>query len=271
MEGQNDTNQQTGLITAKEAKALFKQAGLSTATFYRYVQSGQIESVLPIGRQRGAKYPRNQVLAALGKHSITSSTFQQATPADMPEISVLLETFYSAKISVEKRTAWIERNPQVAYILRHDSKLIGCAFIMPLSEEKIIEILSNQIKPPTRPHEIDLYEAGKHYQLYSRATGVLQSVSKKQRRHWAARLIAGLIAVVLELGRNGIYIDRIYAQGDTKAGEHALRSLGFTQIDINAPTNRKNFVLDIPKSGSAFAMKYKESLNTWRAQNEEEA
>jgi len=269
MEDKSSITQQTELVTAQEAKRLFTQAGLSAATFYRYVQAGQIESILPTGRQRGAKYPKNQVLTALGKHSITPAVFSQATVEDMPEIATLLETFYNAKISVEKRGAWIQRNPQAVYILRHEGKLVGCTFLMPLSEEKITQILTSQIKPPTKPDEISLYEPGKQYTLYSRATVVLQSVSKKQRRHWAARLITGLINTVIELGRNGIIIDKIYAQGDTKAGERALRSLGFMQIELYAPTARRNFVLDMAKSGSLYAAKYRAALNTWKAQNEE--
>jgi len=271
-------------MTSQEAAQAFLEAGLSIPTFHRRVRSGEIESVLPEGKQRGAMYPREQVIAAINKRGnkyrktkkkvtnsnpLKPSTFSQATIEDMPEMATLLETFYNAKISIEKRGAWIQRNPQVAYILRHEGKLVGCTFLMPLSEEKITQILTSQIKPPTKPDEISLYEPGKHYTLYSRATGVLQSVNKKQRRHWAARLITGLINAVIELGRHGIIIDKIYAQGDTKAGEHALRSLGFMQIELNAPTTRKNFVLDMVKSGSLHATKYKAALNTWRAQNEE--
>jgi hypothetical protein len=95
-------------------------------------------------------------------------------------------------------------------------------------------------------------------------------VSKEQRRHWAARFIVGLAKAIIELGARGIYIDKIYAQGDTKAGERALRSLGFAQIDLNAPTTRKNYELDIARSGSVFAMRYKHALNVWRSMNEEE-
>ena len=270
MEDKKNTDQQRELITAQEAKRLFIQAGSSAATFYRHVQSGQIESILPEGRQKGAKYPKIQVLAALGKQSITPSTFSQATTADMPEMAVLLETFYKGKISVEKRSAWIERNPKVSYILRHNNQLVGCATIMPLKEEKILKILETQVKPATRPEEIYLYEPGKHYYLYARAIVVLQSASKRQRRHWAARLISELTEEIIKLGSMGIIIDKIYAQGDSVQGEHALRNLGFAQIDLNAPTMRKNFELDIPRSGSAFAMKYKHALNTWRMQNESE-
>jgi hypothetical protein len=266
MEDTNDTE----LITAQEAKKLFSQAGLSNATFYRYVQSKQIDSILPEGRQRGAKYKKSQVLAALGKHSITPSVFTQATIEDMPEIAVLLESFYHVKISVEKRGAWIKRNPKVTYILRNNGQLIGCGTIMPLPEEKILQILTTQVKPPTLPHEIPLYEPGEHYSLYVRACGVLQETDKRQRRHWAARLITGLVKAVIELGEMGIHIDRIYAQGDTKAGEKALKMLGFAQIELYVATNRKNYMLDTEKSGSVFAARYRAALDEWREKNIDE-
>jgi hypothetical protein len=282
MDNEISIEEQQDLVTAQEAREIFTRAGLSAATFHRRVGAGLIDSIMPQGRQRGALYPRNQVLAAIGEKAkkpkkkrksisnLKPSIFSRATPADMPDIAPLLISFYTQRISIEKRAAWIERNPDIAYMLKSEGKVVGCAFIMPLSEEKIFQILSSQVKPPTRPAEIALYEPGKHVHLYVRAVGVLQSVSKAQRKHWAARLIKGLARAVIQLGSKGIFIDKIYAQGDTKAGEHALRMLGFSQIEINASTSRKNYMLDVQKSGSVWAMKYKHTLNTWRAYNEEE-
>ncbi len=270
------------LMTAQEAIQAFTLAGLSGPTFRRRVRSGHIESILPDGRQRGALYPRSQVLAAIHEKSkgmkrrrkstshIKPSTFSRATPQDMKEIAPLLVSFYAARIDPQKRAAWIERNPEVAFILRCEGEAVGCAFVLPLPEQKILEIFSSQVKPPTRPHEILPYEPGKHVHLYVRAVGVLQTVSKEQRRHWAARLIKELARAIINLGERGIYIDKIYAQGDTKAGERALRALGFTQIDLHTPTTRKNYVLDVAQSGSSFAMRYKHVLDVWRSDNEEE-
>ncbi len=270
------------LMTAQEAVQAFTAAGLSGPTFRRRVNEGRIDSILPEGRQRGALYPKSQVLATINEKprkpkrrrkstpSIKPSTFSLATPQDMIEIAPLLVSFYTPRIDPQKRAAWIERNPEVAFILRCEGEAVGCAFIMPLTEQKILEILSSQVKPPTRPHEILLYEPGKHTHLYVRAVGVLQTVSKEQRRHWAARFIKGLAKTIIDLGKKGIYIDKIYAQGDTKAGERALRSLGFAQIDLNTPTTRKNYLLDVAQSGSVFVMRYKHVLNVWRSLNEEE-
>jgi N-acetylglutamate synthase-like GNAT family acetyltransferase len=271
MNAEKHIEEQRDLMTSQEAKQAFLRAGLSEATFHRRVHAGQIEGILPEGRQRGALYPREQVLAAIGEKikkpgkkkstiSLKSATFSKATVQDMPEMAALLETFFS-RISIEKRAAWIERNPEIAYILRSGGKAVGCAFIIPLEEQKIMQILNAQIKPPTRPQDIDIYEPGKHYYLYIRSVVVLQSVSKPQRKHWAARLISELIRKIVELGARGIIIEKIYAQTDTRRVEHLLKVLGFTQI-ISA-TESKNFMLDIATSGSVFAIQYKQALNMW--------
>jgi len=271
------------LISTQEAIQLFANAQISGPTFHRWVREGIIHRYLPEGQKRGGKYSKAALLAAIQSRGdkyrrspsrvstpLHPTIFSQATPPDMVDIAPLLETFYTAKISVPKRAAWIERNPSICFLLRSQANVVGCAFIMPLSEEKIQEILSSQVKPPTRPEDIDEYQEGKHYSLYVRAVGVLQKGSKRQRKHWAAQLILGLVRSVVALGEQGIYLDSIYAQGDSPAGERVLRGLGFFQIDIPAPTNRRNYCLPIARSGAPFTMLYKARLSRWREQNEGE-
>jgi N-acetylglutamate synthase-like GNAT family acetyltransferase len=271
MDAENHVKAHHDLITSQEAKQVFIRAGLSEATFHRRVKAGRIESILPEGRQRGAMYPREQVIAAVGSNIkkkrkrkstiiLKSTVFRKATIQDMPVMAALLETAFS-RISIEKRAAWMERNPDIVYLLESEGRVVGCAFILPLEEQKILQILNAQIKPPTRPQDIHIYEPGKYYSLYVRSVIVLQSVSKSQRKHWAARLIAELIREIVELGARGIIIDKIYAQTDVKRVEHLLKMLGFTQI-VSA-TENKSFMLDIAASGSVFAMQYKKALNTW--------
>jgi N-acetylglutamate synthase-like GNAT family acetyltransferase len=214
---------------------------------------------------------KSEVLASINKtgkarkkvkltHIVKSAEFSKATIQDMPEVGELLRTFFS-KINIEKRRAWIEKNPEICTILRSDDKIIGCAFIVPLLEEKIMQILNAQIKPPTRPSDILLYEPGKHYCLYIRSVVVLQSVPKIQKRYWAAKLIGELIREIEKMGKKGILIDKIYAQTDIRHIEHLLKMLGFTQII--SPTAANNFVLDIAISGSLYAIKFRKSINTW--------
>jgi hypothetical protein len=271
MNAEKPMKEQRDLMTSQEAKQAFLRAGLSEATFHRRVHAGRIESILPEGRQRGAMYPREQVLAAIGEKNrlfgkgkshnrLKPALFSQATIQDMPEMAKLLETFFS-RINIEKRTTWLERNPDIAYILRSEKEIVGCAFIIPLEEQKIIRILDAQIKPSMYPQDIAIYEPGKHYYLYIRSVIVLQSVSKLQRKHWAAMLISGIIREIIALGTKGVIIEKVYAQTDSRRVEHLLKMLGFTQM-ISA-TESKNFVLDIATSGTTFAVQYKKALNTW--------
>jgi hypothetical protein len=273
--------QQEDMLTAREATNAFRDAGLSETTFRRRIKDGKIEKHLPEGRTRGALYPKAQVLAAIGeaakekkptRHSrprsgLKPTTFRKATTQDMPGMAMLLETFYKAKISVPKRSAWIERNPECAYVLRCEDKVVGCGFIMPLAPQKIMTIFAQAVKPATLPEEILLFEPDEPLHLYVRSVGVLQSVSKEQRTYWAVKMIIGLANVVIGLGARGIVIGKLYAQGDTKAGEHALKLLGFTQI--TSDTYRKNFMMDVATSGSEVAVRYKRALNAWRTQYEE--
>lgn len=216
-------------------------------------------------------YPKDQVIDAINKtgktrkkikpkNAVKPATFSKATMQDMPEIGDLLRTFFS-KINVEKRAAWIEKNPDVCCILRSDGKIVGCAFIMPLEEQKILKILNSQIKPPTRVQDILLYESGQHYTLYIRSVVVLQSVPKLQKRYWGAKLISEVIKEIVHLGSKGVVVDKIYAQTDTKHVERLLKVLGFSQII--SPAGSKNFLLDVVASGSVFALQYKDALNRW--------
>jgi hypothetical protein len=271
---------QEDMLTAREATKAFRDAGLSETTFRKRVKDGKIEKHLPKGRERGALYPRDQVLAIIAEtakepkrhpkphFSLKPTTFTQATPQEMSEIALLLETFYTTKINIEKRAAWIERNSEIAYILRCEGKAVGCAFLMPLTQEKIMTILSREVKPPTRPGEILLYESGKTVHLYLRSVVVWQGASKKQRRYWAARLILGLAKAVIGLGARGVIIEKIYAQVDTKAAEQVLKRIGFMQI--TSATVWKNFMLDMTASGAELAMRYKKALTAWHLQYEEE-
>lgn len=254
------------LLTSKQAKDAFKKAGLSEPTFHRRVQSGEIQAILEEGRQRGARYPRSQVMASINRtkskkikmaNVVKSATLDRATVQDMPEIGELLKTFFS-KVNVEKRTKWLEKNPEIGYVVRSEGKIVGCAFIVPLPEEKILKILDALVKPPTRSDDIPLFEAGKHYCLYARSVVVLPSESKIHRRYWAARLISGVIQEIIKMGERGIIIDKIYAQTDTGHVEKLLKRIGFSQLV--SPIGSKNFVLDIDSSGSIYAMQYKKAL-----------
>lgn len=268
------------MLTAREAIDAFRNAGLSETTFRKRIKDGKIEKHLPEGRDRGALYPRRQVLAVIGEekpkkpgrshHDLKPTAFLRATTQDMPEIAALLETLYKAKISSKKRAAWLEKNPEVAYVLRSEEKIVGCAFLMPLREEIILNSLQMEVKPAIKLSDILVYEPGSHVHLYLRSVGIVQkTVSKKQYKYWSMKLILGIAKSLVDLGSKGVIIEKIYAQGDTQHYQRALKVLGFVRISSPSALH-KNFVLDVSTCYEEIVMRYKRALNTWRAQNEEE-
>ncbi len=276
--------QQEEMVTARQAISMFRDAGLSEPTFRRRVRAGKIKGHLPEGRKRGALYPRDQVLTAIGegisgksakpkKHmqrlraDLKPATFMKATPEDMPEIADLLEALFSARPNVERWSAWIKRNTEIAYVLKSEGKIVGCGFVIPLREEKILSILAQEATPVTNPDEILLYEPGASVCLYVRSIGVIQTgVGSMQKKYWAEKLILGLTKAMIGLGARGVVIEKIYGRSDTRAGEHAMRSMGFTQIPTT--TSHKNFMIDVTISGLESIVRYKKALDTWRAKYE---
>lgn len=272
------------LITGRQGRALFKQAGLSTVTFQRRVMSGQIARIEPDVKSEGYLYPEEQVraaieaavmaqktreIAAVKQHGrryrmpLMPTVVEHAVPADMEGIAEVLRTTWG-HISIEKRRAWIARNPEAVLVLRSNDQIVGCAFLSPLPEEKILQILQSPVKPPTRADDIQVYESGKHYCVYMRSVVVTHHASRDQHVHWAAQLIQGIIHHIIGLSERGIILDRLYAQTNIRHVEHLLRCAGFTQMpaSVTAPENR-NYVLDVMTSGSPLLAQYQRAISKY--------
>jgi hypothetical protein len=271
---------QRKLISGKQSRQLFKRAGLSYVTFQRRVQAGQIDRITPETKTDGYLYPEDQVWDAIHaavlaqkasqkakasareyRMPIKVAKIEHAVPSDMEGIAEVLRGTWE-HISVEKRRAWIARNPEAVLVLKCEGEIVGCAFLSPLPEENILRILQSPVKPPTRTDDIQIYEPGKHYCVYMRSVVVRHDASREQHVHWAAQLIQGIIRHVIGLTERGIILDRLYAQTNIRHVEHLLRCAGFVQmpVAVTAPDNR-NYMLDVMTSGSPLLVQYQRRLS----------
>jgi hypothetical protein len=244
--------------------------------------------MLPSGRQRGAFYPADQVTAVIhseleakrqkqvkkrrashSAHNLRSTAFLKATCDDTVGITDLLAAVFGGRPNPERLAQWLQRNPDIAYILKSDGNIVGCGFILPLKEEKILDILHQDTTPPTYPDEILLFEPGVPTCLYVRSVCIQQEgVSRTQRRNWGSQLVRDLMKVILDLGLRGITLERIYTRSDTPDGERLSRHMGFTEIVTS--TWHRNFMIDAATSGLDAIVAYKRSLAKWRQANEGE-
>lgn len=254
----------SGFLSAKEA---IEELGITEGTFYSYIRKGTLHKHTPPGKKYSL-YSRQEVkhLADELKGFISPSKEQhkvaivsRGTVEDMPETGTLIEAIFGTYPNLERWSKWIEKNPEIFYLMRHEDKVVGCAFIMPLAKQRIDDILAHEITPPIEAKEIGLYTPGETVHLYIRTVGIDPTVSHEQKRVWGARIVTRLIRLIEDLGKRGIYIQTITSRSETKDGINLLRHFGFTEIET--VTSSRNFVIDVKQSGIPFIMKYKRALN----------
>jgi hypothetical protein len=251
--------------SAGEVKKLLD---ITDGMLYNYVRYGHLERVIPPGKKQGV-YRRSEVeKLALELNAFLAGSsegkkvvFSKVTPDDVPEhVRVTQEIFgKNTGLTVENRTAWINRNPDVSYQIRHDGEIIGCATLLPLPLERIEAILKDEVNSEETPaSEVGVYEPGQKYHIYAMGIGVTPLVSKHQKRLYGAKLIRGLEDAITELGRRGIEIETVTARSVTTDGVRLMRHLGFQRIP--SITRNHNFRMIINECDVPFIHPYKEAL-----------
>jgi hypothetical protein len=254
---------------AKEAQKIL---GMTYSALRNQVDAGNIRSIVPPGK-RQAVYLREDV-AQLAREmeaffvakQAAPSVFKKATEEDMPESVALSAAIFGGVniIPLERRIAWLKRNPDIDYILRHDSEMVGYASIVPLRPETLAPLLRDELlAKDITPDEIEEFKPGKPLQLYIMAMGIKPRLSKLEKRTYASRLLKGMRDVIIEMGKRGVVIDTIIARSEVPDGINILRHYGFTEVPSEVPGTR-NFIIEIEKSGIPALMEYKRELAAWK-------
>ncbi len=231
-----------------------------------YVQSGKIEHMVPSGRKQGF-YKRDDVdrlaraLDDLGEKSEKTGTqFERATKDDMPACVDLLISVFGGGNTVERRQQWIEKNPEVGYIVRSRGKVVGCAFVLPLTPEKI-DAIFNDLNPASiasiEPEDIQSLTPNEPAYLYVVSVGVKPG-SELAKRIRGQVLIRGLLRLLYDLARRDITIKLIAARSETKDGIRLMKHMGFTEVESH--TQNRNFIIEVERSGIPEIVQYKKIL-----------
>ena len=257
--------------------------GLDKSGFYYYVNTKQIKSysdttpaqydyqdIMKVREKRTQKLEKQRARSAITpiiKPKPKGATFTKMKPEDMTLIAPLIEELFGSYPDIERWSSLIAKNPDIAYMLISEGKTVGCGFIMPLTEQKILDIFSKEVTPPTFPDEVQDYHPGLEYYLYARTIGVTQTgISTTQRRFWGGMLVRNLMKSVIDLGSRGIIIKKIYGRSDTPEGLRLMHDMGFTQI--RTTTTHKNFVINVEASGLDVIIHYERALNQWRQKHQ---
>jgi len=246
--------------TAGETKAIL---GITDGMLYNYVDNEALERIIPPGKKQGV-YRRSQVdqlarelkVFVVTRKRITSN-FAKATKEDVPECAEISQAIFGAHFDVERQRAWMNKNPDICYIVKSEGKTVGYVLLLPLEQEKIERILREEesaLEIETR--EIGTFEPDKPLHLYMASIAIIPGITLTEKRMYAARLISGLMGILIDLGKQGILLETLVARSSTADGIRLMRGMGFTEVP--SITKRKNFIIEVGKSGIKEIMQYKQ-------------
>ncbi len=248
------------------AAQAMKVLQVTDGMFYNFVRNGDLEGVKLPGRKQSVyeKGKVNQLARELKAFVVTrqkhASVFERATVEDVPDCAKISdEIFGGAHFDVEKQIAWMKKNPDICYVVKNEGKVVGYVLMLPLDPKKIERILSEE----ERALDLDISDIGEFIQgkpinLYMASIAVTPSVTLTEKRAYGSRLVGGLLDVLINLGKRGIILETIVARSSKPDGIRLLRGIGFTEI-LSIST-RKNFLIEVEKSGIKEIVEYKEAL-----------
>lgn len=249
--------------TAAQVK---EKLGITQGMLYNYVRNGTLRPVVPPGKRHGV-YVRKEVDQLARELQLFVDTRQKhpaifskaTTKEEVFETTKLSDSIFGGHIDVDRQMVWLKRNPDIIYVLKSEDKVVGYAIILPLKPEKIEKLLrEEEYTVNIEPDEIEVFQPGIPLHLYGGAIGVIPGVSLAEKRVFGSRLIGGLLDTLIDMGRKGLVFETFVGRSTKPDGIRMLRNLGFTQIP--STTEKKNFVLDVKKSGAREAMQYKQAL-----------
>ncbi|HYU73345.1 MAG TPA: hypothetical protein VEL31_11760 [Ktedonobacteraceae bacterium] len=258
--------------TPKETRELL---GMTYSGLQNQVNIGNLHPVTPPGRKQKV-YPKKEVdelkaeleawLLSRQLEKAPPTRFVKATLDDMPPAVALAGTVFGGvnTISLETRVAWLQKNPDIDYLLKQEDQIVGYFSLIPLRLETIGDLLHRRrLAKDLTAEDILPYVPGAPVDLYAMAIGVRSGVSLGQKRRWGEKLLLGARRVIVELGHRGIIIRAIKAHSSTPDGINLMRHIGFTEVVSSIP-GMHDFVIDVERSGLPFMLDYKAALKAWQ-------
>lgn len=268
-----------GYYTSTEVKNILNISGAMIAN---YVEKGKIKHIVPPGRTHGFYLKKdvdnlaNELDAFFNLEEENETvTFTAATPSDIPGCVALNRELFTASTYADDTTLvnkwinWIQKNPEIIYILKRNEEVVGIVTILPFKPkskkfQKILRgdtsILLGDID--IAANDIEEYKEGSRILLYIAEIGVKPSLNKEFRRKYGAKLISRFMDIIANLGSRGVILEEILSVGATKSGIRLLQHFGFSEIMFTRSDTRL-FEIDIQKSGAPVMKAYREALEQY--------
>ena len=252
-----------------------RKLGITEPALRNLVNQRKLRKIVPPGREYGV-YLREEVdtfaekwLAFLTAKEPPKTTFEIAKSEDMKAVYELSKRAIGPTMSAEVRQAWLKKNPESCYIVKHDDKVVAFFHLLPVKHECLMSFMRGEIRGwDITAEQVEPFEKG----IPLECLVIIASepdVNETTRMHYVTVLLRGLRKEMGKLGRRGVIITKIYATSETPTGIAMAIHVGMEAYGPRAG-KRLTFMLDIEKSNSFIFSIYKESFKEWQEEQKKQ-
>jgi hypothetical protein len=250
--------------TAGETKQIL---GITNGILYNYADNGTLEKVYPPGSKQ-AVYKKSQVdQLARELHSFTGARKKKPTQfkrvetrEEMMACQEISQALFSVgRNTVDDRMQLLQKNPDTYHLLQDEDQIIGYAAVMPLKPGRLDDVLRQEIPVKIAVEDLEDFSTNRTIDVYLHAMGVKPGFSAGEKHAYGARLVSGIMDLLIQWGNQGVQIQTIAARSNMPDGLRLMKHMGFTEIIPYTP-DRRTFVIDVQLSAIPFILAYKKAL-----------
>ena len=249
--------------TAKEAQ---ERLGVDDNRFYYLVRTGKIKKFIPPGKRQGV-YSKTEIdklsrdiIAFVVYDEEQGLHFSKATVEDIQEeydLATLL--FGNATHNIETRKAWLEKNPDIDFIVRDHGRLVAFINILPVKHETIMRFIDGEIRGWEIPaDDILQFDSGSTVECIIMSMGTSPEINPLRRAQAGAKLLSGILELLNGLAQQRVTISKLYATSSTPTGIAILKNAGFKELGHMG--KRVKFELEPLQSDSIAFAEYKKEM-----------
>jgi hypothetical protein len=182
-----------------------------------------------------------------------------------------LACFLAGAMNAEIRRAWLAKNPEGAYHLKHNNKLAAYFRLLPVKHDQLMAFMEGKIRGgEITAEDVEILEPGKPVECLIIGIASEPDVGEMTRMHYVQHLLRGIMREMEELGRRGIMITKLYATSDTPTGITMAIHVGMKEYGPKIG-KRLRFVMDVETSNSFLLDGYKKGLTEWKKEQQKQS